>query len=107
MGKRRLSSAKKVPRKRYRRPNRQLLEVTVPNEIIVYSFVLDSCFDDQNLKCLTLISKLTTENLFIAIAEINCSKRWWIFRAGDGECGHPKTLRYDHGPMKSGRALKN
>lgn len=90
---------RKRPRKRVRKGMKRPLEVTRRNEVWCYDFVFDSCANNQNLKCLTLVDEFTRECLAIDVAgSIRAKRVVEVLAKVVAENGAPSHIRSDNGP---------
>lgn len=101
-----LQVPRKRPRRRVARQRESLPVVTMANQVWAYDFVFDSCANNQQLKCLTVVDEYTRECLAIDVAgSIRSGRVVEVLSRLISERGAPRTLRSDNGPEFVSNAL--
>ena len=101
-----LQVPRKRPRKRIASGRPRPLPAQAPNQVWAYDFVFDSCANNQQLKCLTIIDEWTRECLAIDVQGSIRSKRVIETLARLISLhGAPLFLRSDNGPEFVGHAI--
>jgi putative transposase len=94
-----LQLPKRRPRRRIATNRPRPLPPQAPNHVWAYDFVFDSCANDQQLKCLTVVDEFTAECLAIDVAGSIRSKRVIeVLARLISVHGAPAALRSDNGP---------
>lgn len=94
-----LQLPKRRPRRRIATNRPRPLPPQGPNHVWAYDFIFDSCANDQQLKCLTVVDEFTAECLAIDVAGSIRSKRVIeVLARLISEHGAPAALRSDNGP---------
>lgn len=102
----RLQVPRKRPRKRVAGSRPRPLPPTGANQVWSYDFVLDTCADGRQLKCLTVTDEFTKEGLAIDVAgSIRSARVIEVLSRLVSARGAPAYLRSDNGPEFVSRAL--
>jgi putative transposase len=94
-----LQVPKRRPRRRVATGRPRPLPPTAINHVWAYDFVFDTCADDRQLKCLTVVDEFTRECLAIDVAgSIRSGRVIEVLTQLVSVHGAPKYLRSDNGP---------